>query len=217
MNSADRKPHPLKESLQQQLEREELSREQMAELMSLQRAVLEENPTLGWLKRHLLSSAVAAALLVFAILLMPWREDTNTVPDMARAIAMEVAQNHLKLKPLDVSTQSIGDIRAFFTQLDFSPVNSELAASHFTLLESEMLGGRYCSIQGVTAAQLRYRSNGDGLSTLYEVGYDPDVFGTFPHTERGEDSRVIMVNGLQVSIWVEKDLLMALVEEIGEK
>jgi hypothetical protein len=61
------------------------------------------------------------------------------------------------------------------------------------------------------AAQLRYRS-GDGTSTLYEVAYDPVTFGAIPSVERGEPPSELIVKGLRVSLWVEKGLLMVLVE-----
>jgi len=64
---------------------------------------------------------------------------------MTLRIAMEVAPNHIKLKPLDVETDSMERIRRYFTDLEFVRVESQLLASS----NLELLGGRYCSVQSV--------------------------------------------------------------------
>ncbi|MFT4799487.1 MAG: hypothetical protein ACI9B8_002041 [Sulfitobacter sp.] len=68
-------------------------------------------------------------------------------------IAAEVAKNHINMKPLEVQTGKLNELKDYFTELDFSPVQS----SHFSA--GQLIGARYCSVQGVTAAQLRYDPN----------------------------------------------------------
>lgn len=72
-----------------------------------------------------------------------------------------------------------------------------------------MLGGRYCSIQGVTAAQIRYQTELGQKITLYEVAYDPKIYGDMPKIEQGEAPLSLDVKGVSVLLWVEKGLLMA--------
>ncbi len=134
--------------------------------------------------------------------------DSPVEGEMSQAIAMEVAKNHVKLKPLEVKAQTLGPIKAYFTQLDFSPVNSALYARR----DNTLLGGRYCSISGVTAAQLRYRDSQGQLQTLYEVGYDPLVYGPIPSVDEGEEPLVVMANGVKTTIWVEEGLLIVSAE-----
>jgi len=75
-------------------------------------------------------------------------------------------------------------------------------------------GGRYCSIKGVTAAQLRFASESDGkVSTLYQVPYEKALFGSVPAIESDDSPMVLASKGLNVQLWVEKGLLMVLVEE----
>ena len=81
------------------------------------------------------------------------------------------------------------EARSFFSELDFRPVNSSLISDQFALQESSMLGGRYCSIKGIAAAQLRYQNASQGVSTLYEVAYDRAVFGDVPNIDGGENVR----------------------------
>ena len=127
---------------------------------------------------------------------------------MSWKIADEVARNHVKMKPLEVRTEQLSQLRDYFTQLDFTPVNSSfLTKANDT--DSKMLGGRYCSIQGLTAAQIRFSQKDKQPITLYEVQYDPSLYGEQPILEQGDKPTELMVRGVAVSIWVEKGLLMA--------
>jgi hypothetical protein len=211
--SRDDQALPLKEAIQQEFADESLSDSQLQQLLQLQDAVPGDDEC-GQRKsprRRRYRALAACAILLLAVALLwqtrPYHQDN---PDQ---IAVEVVKNHLKLKPLDVSAQSMGEVRAFFTQLDFSPVNSELLSSRFQLDERSMLGGRYCSIGGITAAQLRYRQDGDSLSTLYQVPYERAVYGELPDLGNGEQPLQITLKGLRVSMWVEMGLLMVLVQE----
>ena len=135
-------------------------------------------------------------------------------------IALEMARNHIKLKPLDVETDNTEDIRGYFTDLEFVPVESSLLAS----ADLELMGGRYCSIQSVPAAQLRITvPYSNRLQTLYQTEYRKDVFGPLPVLENGHAPVAVNVNvnvnvnvkGITVRIWVEKGLLFALTDEAG--
>ena len=203
---------PLGEALKNQLAQDSLDTEQLRDLMTMQQAVLAADPQADRKPRdswQLRATAMCAILLIGALLV--WRMPGTVNPDYTQQIALEVVKNHLKLKPLDLAAGSIKEVRDYFTQLDFSPVNSRLLDSRFDLQESSMLGGRYCSIRGVTAAQLRYKRDDDGLSTLYEVAYDPQTYGVIPSIDRDEQPLELTVKGLKVYLWVEKGLLMVLV------
>jgi hypothetical protein len=100
-------------------------------------------------------------------------------------------------------------IRRYFTDLEFVPAESSLLAS----ADLELLGGRYCSVQSVPAAQLRVTSPGsNSLQTLYQTEYRKDIFGPLPVLENGEAPVTVNVKGITVRIWVEKGLLFALAE-----
>ena len=130
---------------------------------------------------------------------------------MTERIALEVAHNHIKLKPLDVETDNIDGIRRYFTDLEFVPVQSTLLAS----ADLELVGGRYCSIQSVPAAQLRIKvPYSNRLQTLYQTEYRKDIFGMLPIMENGHAPVTVNVKGITVRIWVEKGLLFALTDEV---
>lgn len=200
---------PLKDAIRKQAESEQLSFGQMDELLAMQRDVLAEAPV----KRSKLPIwlGVAAACCVLVVSLFIWQ---NSTQQYSRDIALELAGNHLQLKPMDVETQSMTEIRRYFTQLDFSPVRSSLLETQFDLPENLMIGGRYCSVKGITATQIRYRGTDSELRTFYEVGYDEERYGYIPDIDKGETPQELMVKGVKVTLWVEKGLLMALVADM---
>jgi hypothetical protein len=164
------------------------------------------SPLIGW------SAAAAIAALLAVILLFPPGR-LEDIPTLER-IALEVARNHIKLKPLDVETGSMEGIRRYFTDLDFVPVESRLLAGN----NLELLGGRYCSVQSVPAAQLRVLApDSNSLQTLYQSEYHRDVFGPLPVLENGDVPVTVNVKGITVRIWVESGLLFALTEKPGRE
>lgn len=162
-----------------------------------------KQPNKTW---YALSAFAASLVLVFmlSINFLPGRAD------LSNKIADEVAMNHIKMKPLELKTSSMAPLRDYFTELDFSVVGSRLLSKQNNI----MLGGRYCSIQGVAAAQIRYETVTGQKVTLYEVGYDVQRYGDIPRIDQGELPLSIDVKGINVSLWVEKGLLMAEVKNI---
>ena len=213
---------PLRQATLEQINQPSLSPQQLDELMTLQAGALTEaqnsqtptQPDVTEQKRPTPSShsilqwlATAAMVLLAVTTIVFW----NSQPDYSRDIAMEVVENHVKLKPLDIATDSMQGLRVFFTQLDFAPASSALLSRRFALNDTHLLGGRYCSIKGNTAAQIRYQSS-TGLTTFYQVDYQPERFGHIPVLEKGENPITLTAKGLNVSMWVEMGLLMVLIE-----
>lgn len=168
----------------------------------LQRTEAEPNQV-----QHARRYSMAAIMSVLLVAMISW-QFYPIQNDMGLEIAQEVAKNHIKMKPLEVKSDQIDDLRQYFTQLDFALIEPN-ALSHHTLK-----GARYCSIQGVTAAQFRYhgQDTANGI-TVYEVDYQPDIFGDIPDIERGESPREIQLKGLLLKLWVEKGLLLVSAQE----
>ena len=195
---------PLKQSVRDHIELYTLDDDQLHKLESL-----GEQPAPATDRRfsiYPLAFAGAAAVFLLAFFLTPLIVETD---DMRERIAMEVATNHIKLKPLEIETRSLEAIRDYFKKLDFIPVSSKLVSD----AGLELVGGRYCSLQGITAAQLRVRKQGSNtVQTLYQTEYRKDVFDTMPVLEEGHEPVDTYVKGIKVTIWVEKGLLFALTE-----
>ena len=81
----------------------------------------------------------------------------------------------------------------------------------FNPKNSTLIGGRYCSIEGVTAAQIRYQNEHGEITTLYETAYKPSVFKGIPNVDQGEQPIIQYIDGYKVSLWMEKGLIMAAV------
>ena len=209
-NIHEQKQIRLDKAIRRQVGKAELAPDELAGLMRMQEKALAQPAAI---KRPAVVAAVAAGvLLVASALFVQFKPNANPYEGYPGQIAAEVVENHLKLKPLDVQASSIVELQNFFTQLDFRPATSSLFDAGEVLL-----GGRYCSIKGVTAAQLRYDAiateNPDDISTLYQVAYSAEQFGPMPRADNGEAPLVIMSKGLEVSMWVEKGLLMVRVQE----
>jgi len=125
-------------------------------------------------------------------------------------IADEVATNHLKMKPLEVEGFKIRDVQRHFSQLDFVPYSAQLLASNTKV---SLVGGRYCSIQGSKAAQLRYKDTKGGYVTLFETAYSAVLFEKLPNIDKGEAPVVTYTKGIKVSMWVEKGIVMVSAEK----
>ncbi len=160
----------------------------------------------SFLQRYKSISAVAV-LMLLVVISFGFREFHQH--QLSAEIASEVSYNHNKLKPMEVSGNNFSQVADYFSELEFSPLQSDyLSAGSLTLI-----GGRYCSIQGSPAAQLRYLDDNGQLVTLFETNYDSRKFNFLPVHEKGEKPRVIYSRGYKVNMWIEKGLVMASVQK----
>ncbi|MDJ0740636.1 MAG: hypothetical protein QNJ91_13045 [Gammaproteobacteria bacterium] len=195
---------PLKRSVNEHLESVRLEPSRLRELERVQRQAAARR----WWPRH--GWAVAAAAVVVAaitVVLLPWQAAVDDA-DRAVAIAEEVAVQHLKRRPLEVRGATIAAVEDYFDELGFRLLDSLRAAPG-----AELLGGRYCSVQGVIAAQLRRRDAAGRTQSLFQAPYDAARFGPLPDVGNGEAPRTLQVRGLNVDLWVERGLLFALTRE----
>lgn len=195
---------PLKQSVRDHIELYTLDGDQLHKLESLGGQPAPATTRKVSVYGFAFAGAVAAFLLAFFLTPLLIEQD-----DVRERIAMEVATNHIKLKPLEIETRSIEGIRDYFNKLDFIPVSSKRVSD----AGLELIGGRYCSLQGISAAQLRVRKPGSNtVQTLYQTEYRKDVFASMPVLEQDDEPVDIYVKGIKVTIWVEKGLLFALTE-----
>ncbi len=128
-------------------------------------------------------------------------------------IAEEVALAHLAREPLEVEGGELAPVLGFFRELGFQPVASaRLGAPGETLL-----GGRYGSIQGVAAAQLRYQAPDGTLSTWYEGTLPPRQLAAIPDLKAGQRPSRYLVRGIDVLIWQEHGLVFAEARPAGSR
>jgi anti-sigma factor RsiW len=147
------------------------------------------------------TGGVAAAFILAFTTLSTQLAQPNGV---RQQIAHEVLTNHLKIKALDVETGSMRHIQTFFDRLDFEPrMSAQLGENELTLI-----GGRYCTIQGAIAAQLKFKTPEGRIVTYYQAAYDRKRFGALPDTSQGARPAIINERGHQMHIWQESGLVM---------
>jgi hypothetical protein len=118
---------------------------------------------------------------------------------MTERLLAEIAMNHQKRLNVEVSTDQYEVVQEKLNRLDFSilPVKSELIVNY------TLLGGRYCSIHGGLAVQLKVREKASGdFMTLYVTKL----------TDKLEDITPLDAefDGVRIRLWKEDHRLLAI-------
>lgn len=198
----------LKHSLKNYFNNKQLSSKQLQQLINMQQQdekvslAVKTDKQSSLVLKHMYGLAAALLVCIVSVYFIY----NNTLPVKQR-IAAEVAHNHQKLKPLEIESAKITELKSYFTKLDFALIDSRLIDFN----RWQLLGGRYCSIQGITAAQLRLMDKQSGqIQTLYEAAYEPDKHGDMPDLNQGELPQQIIDKGITANMWVENGLLFVL-------
>lgn len=193
----------LNKIIREHINEKSLSSNQVNALLSLQKKEIIKPNKFFYSTNIWIGTAAAFILVISNVLYLSFSPDVA----MDQRIGNEVAKNHIELKPLEIQTTSIQEVRKFLTKLNFLPIESELLKGS----SKTLIGARYCSIQGVTAAQLRLQDSKTGeVQSLYQTIYEPRVFSGLPELKENQKPVTIYSKGFSVDIWVEKGLLFAL-------
>jgi hypothetical protein len=192
----------LKKAVKDYVESHELSSEQLQGLTKTINARHEDDG-----RKNIFKVRAITAVLVLSIALgIFWSFGVDNKTNVSQLIAEEVSYNHLKMKPMEVSSNSLNDVRGYFSKLEFSLAPSQFVANQ----NLKLIGGRYCSIQGETAAQLRMQDEATGrIQIIYQAPYNKELFRDLPKLQEGQDPVRHFVNGIGVDVWVEKGILFA--------
>ncbi len=202
---------PMKQAIREQFEDIELSEAQLDEL---QKRFAAEEPAPAKKPAWLRLPAVAAAMIVLAIGGVVGTQVYQSHQDrvLLQAIAGEVADNHLKLKPLEVEGDDLPSVLGYFRNLDFQLLASPRITGN---AGDRLLGGRYCSIQGIDAAQLRVIAGDGTLSTWYEATLPADKLRRVPDLDAGERPAEFVERGVDIRIWQESGIVFAEAKAAG--
>ena len=138
------------------------------------------------------------ACMLLVCLMVTFNLINQTSP--SQRIMDEIAYNHKQDMPIEIASNSLSEIREFLNRLNF-PIITPIA---FTKPNWQFLGGRYCLINGKIAAQLKVKNlTNNNAYTLYQAATDSGE-------EHSEIALTEMIDGVGVSIWREKGLLLGL-------
>ncbi len=193
----------LNRAMQNHLNKIELNTSQLTHLKHMQKKASVANNQRDILRKKNIFSLVASIAIIATITLY-FMQKPMSQSHWIEQIANEVAKNHLAPKPLEVVSTELRDVQGYFTKLDFLPISS----SAFNQLKSKILtGGRYCSIEGSRAAQLRYTEDNNNHTTLYQTNYK-EVFSDKLKLDDKSTPITTYARGVKITIWQEKGLLM---------
>jgi len=121
---------------------------------------------------------------------------------MTERLLAEIAMNHQERLNVEVSTDKYEVVQEKLNRLDFSilPVKSELIVNY------TLLGGRYCSIHGGLAVQMKVREKASGeFMTLYVTKL----------TDKLEDITPLAAefDGVRIRLWKEDDRFFSLASD----
>ena len=113
--------------------------------------------------------AIAATLIVGFAVLHTYLVERDT----ATRVLDEIAMNHRKQLAVEVVATDFETLGRALDRLDFPVAAPREIAAQF-----DLLGGRYCSIQGGIAAQVKLRDRESGaVRTLYATKLKPALSG----------------------------------------
>lgn len=191
----------MKKTIQNHFDQYQLSEEQLRRLREIQsRAPLPWLDSFLKVRRISVAFVSVVALVVIGTLAwwQPWNQSTSI-----SSLASEIAYHHNKQMVMEIESPSTSTVRAYLSKLDFPLIESE----RFPSADWELVGGRYCSLKGHIAAQLRIRNKNTGKNvTFYQLLMPKemsDLDGTFEVFEQG----------VRVELWKERGLLLGTAQE----
>ncbi len=178
----------MKSELKEFYEKKSLSSEKMESLLNLQKELKENSPR----KR----APLFAGLIAASIALLVFIQFNGQALD--QKIFSEVAYNHNKDMPPEVLTKDYELINEALDKLDFKVIKSQRLAVNY-----ELVGARYCSIQGKIAAQLKLVD----LRTKKRITVYQFIPSFDPLSSVGE------IDGVKVEVWHEAGISFAVASE----
>ena len=186
---------PLKEEVKEYFAGFEISEQQLRSLQEREAEAHQENR-----KKVLLNWGSLAVSMVTLILVVSYFYTTSTNEFNLKSLPSEISYHHNKQMNSKIMTSSISKMRKSLSKLDFSLITSEkLPPSKW-----KIIGGRYCSLQGRLAAQIKVKNLKKNKEyTLYQMARPPELEGPVESFQEFH-------NGAKVKIWSENGLLLGM-------
>lgn len=142
--------------------------------------------------------AIAASLLLASVISLQWSLSVPTERQLVANIAQEIAINHQKQFAIEFSGDNYTKLNGVMEKLDFTLVDPVRLKTRGL----EILGARYCSIQGQIAAQIRLRNSAGVSFTLYQT--------TSAERFKKLAEQMQIVDGVAVEMWNEEGVFLGI-------
>lgn len=137
-----------------------------------------------------------AAILILGLVFTFYSYQNNS---LEMRIIKEVAMNHNKQLAVEFAANDLSSLQSQLDKLDFSIILAQSLISD----SYRLVGGRYCSIQGNLAAQLKVENTKKNrIETLYITNLSSDLIKI-----RSTD---MSYNGANIKVWKNGGLLYAI-------
>ncbi len=184
---------PLKGQVKEYLSQFNLTDQQFHELEKSQSDSLDKIP-----KRIFQLSGLAASLVILAFIGYFWKTISTQIN--FEKLPGEIAYHHNKRMDSEIKTHSYPEMKSYLSKLDFNLIASKRLPSE----EWELMGGRYCSLQGRLAAQIKIRNKKNNkIYTLYQLAIPENIKKPIRSFESYS-------GGAKVQIWSESGLLLGI-------
>jgi hypothetical protein len=153
-----------------------------------------------WWLRASLAAVFILGTMALALWFTVFREPdvTRTPHEIAAGLAQQAALGQNTRQELEVRVADCTELRAKMKSLDFTPVEPIMMRE----MNMRIVGARYATIEGKMAVQIVFVDSKGVPCTLYEVR-PGETLARLPKSDH-------QVDGVQVSVWQEKGLLMVL-------
>lgn len=145
-----------------------------------------------------------AAAAIFVMLISFEIGKRYDITEFATKVAGEIAMRHNGTRPFDVSADSFDAVQNGLNELTFSVsphVKQGLLSAY------EVIGARYCFLEGQQGAHIRVRNRSTGvLCSIYVASLNG------PLKELQASDREVHLQANDVRMWEDDDRLFALVE-----
>ena len=204
------KSQKLKSHVKDYYQDKSLNDEKMQRLMNMSNQLAEkDSPKVkisddSWITTFVVQQKLALVASLMVVVVSFWGfshfEQNRIFKDnFSQVVAQEIALNHRKQLNLDFNEIEYSNLNKLMQKLDFQIIKS----NHINMAGLEVVGARYCSIQGNIAAQIRLRDENNKVFTLYQTKLTDML-------KKNPENNIQSVGRVDVKQWQENGLFFGL-------
>ncbi len=186
----------LKEIIKEYYEKHNLSTTLLLQIQNIQKNLYSQYNSRRRPHTHWAIAASAVVLLFGSFVFF----NTTSHRTYIAELISEIAYNHNRNLEMEIKSNSLKEIASYLSRLDFPLIHpARLPQGNW-----EMIGGRYCSLKGQFAAQLKLQNKVNQKNyTLYQIEKPHGIKNIADFSEH-------FAKGVKVNLWLERGLILAL-------